>query len=84
MAPTSSVFLYAFDLIELNGDDLHRDPPEVRKTTLASVLAKAGAGIRLNEHLEHEDSARPCSATPGLKAPQPRSASPAHDMLAPA
>jgi ATP-dependent DNA ligase len=38
------VFLYAFDLIELNGDDLRRDPLEVRKATLASVLAKAKAG----------------------------------------
>ena len=27
---------YAFDLIELNGDDLRRDPLEVRKATLAS------------------------------------------------
>jgi hypothetical protein len=26
-----SVFLYAFDLIELNGDDLRREPLEVRK-----------------------------------------------------
>ena len=31
-------FLYAFDLIELNGDDLRRDPLVVRKATLASVL----------------------------------------------
>jgi bifunctional non-homologous end joining protein LigD len=31
----ASVFLYAFDLIELNGDDLRRDPLEVRKATLA-------------------------------------------------
>jgi hypothetical protein len=29
------VFLYAFDLIEINGDDLRRDPLEVRKATLA-------------------------------------------------
>jgi bifunctional non-homologous end joining protein LigD len=50
----AGVFLYAFDLIELNGDDLRRDPLEVRKTTLASVLAKAGPGLRLNEHLEHK------------------------------
>jgi bifunctional non-homologous end joining protein LigD len=42
-----SVFLYAFDLIELNGDDLRRDPLEVRKATLASILAKARPGIRL-------------------------------------
>jgi ATP-dependent DNA ligase len=34
------VFLYAFDLIELNGDDLRRDPLEVRKARLASVLAR--------------------------------------------
>jgi bifunctional non-homologous end joining protein LigD len=34
-----SVFLYAFDLIELNGDDLRRDPLEVRKATLRSMLA---------------------------------------------
>jgi ATP-dependent DNA ligase len=33
-------FLYAFDLIELNGDDLRRDPLEVRKATLASIVAK--------------------------------------------
>jgi bifunctional non-homologous end joining protein LigD len=47
-----SVFLFAFDLIELNCDDLRRDPLEVRKATLASVLAKAGPGIRFNEHIE--------------------------------
>jgi hypothetical protein len=47
-----SVFLYTFDLIELNGDDLRRDPLEVRKVTLASVLAKAGPGIRFNEDIE--------------------------------
>jgi bifunctional non-homologous end joining protein LigD len=46
------VFLFAFDLLELNGDDLRREPLEVRKATLASVLAKAGSGLRLNEHLE--------------------------------
>jgi ATP-dependent DNA ligase len=45
-------FLYAFDLIELNGDDLRRDPLEVRKATLASIVAKARPGIRFNEHLE--------------------------------
>jgi ATP-dependent DNA ligase len=40
-------------LLELNGDDLRREPLEVRKATLASVLAKTSAGLRLNEHLEH-------------------------------
>ena len=46
------MFLYAFDLIELNGDELRRDPLEVRKATLARVLAKAEPGIRFNEHIE--------------------------------
>jgi bifunctional non-homologous end joining protein LigD len=46
-----SIFLYAFDLIELNGDDLRRDPLQVRKATLASILAKASPGIRLDEQV---------------------------------
>jgi bifunctional non-homologous end joining protein LigD len=41
----ASVFLYAFDLIELNGDDLRREPLEVRKATLVSVLAQAAPGF---------------------------------------
>jgi bifunctional non-homologous end joining protein LigD len=50
-----SVFLWAFDLIELDADDLRREPLEVRKATLASLLARAAAGARFNEHFEHED-----------------------------
>jgi bifunctional non-homologous end joining protein LigD len=48
----ASVFLYAFDLIELDGDDLRRDPLDVRKATLASLLRRAAPGLRLNEHIE--------------------------------
>jgi bifunctional non-homologous end joining protein LigD len=47
-----SIFLYAFDLIELNGDDLRPDPLEGRKANLEMILAKAGPGIRFNEHME--------------------------------
>jgi bifunctional non-homologous end joining protein LigD len=47
-------FLYAFDLLELNGTDLRREPIEVRKATLASILRKSRPGVRLNEHLEHD------------------------------
>jgi bifunctional non-homologous end joining protein LigD len=47
-----SIFLYAFDLIELNGDDLRRDPLEGRKATLEMILAKADSGIRFNEHMD--------------------------------
>jgi ATP-dependent DNA ligase len=38
--------------IELNGDDLRHDPIESRKATLEMIFAKAGSGIRFNEHLE--------------------------------
>jgi len=48
----AGVFLYAFDLIELNGDDLRRDPLEVRKVTLANVLARAERGIWFNDHMK--------------------------------
>ena len=53
----AGVFLYAFDLIELNGNDMRRTPLEVRKATLASVLAKASPGLRLNEHINEPDGA---------------------------
>ena len=45
------VFLYAFDLLELNGRDMRREPLELRKSALAGVLRriKAGAGVQLND-----------------------------------
>ena len=42
------MFLYAFDLLELDGQDLRREPLEVRKATLASILRQARHGVRLN------------------------------------
>ena len=63
-----SVFLFAFDLIELNGDDLRRDPLEVRKGTLASIVAKAHPGIRFNEHIEGDGpTVSPMPARMGLE-----------------
>jgi bifunctional non-homologous end joining protein LigD len=47
-----SIFLYAFDLIELNGDDLRRDQLEGRKAKLELMLTKAASGIRFNEHMD--------------------------------
>ena len=35
-----------------NGTDLRREPIEVRKTTLASILRKSRPVVRLNEHPE--------------------------------
>jgi bifunctional non-homologous end joining protein LigD len=48
----TSIFLYAFDLVELNADDLRPDPLEGRKGTLEIILAKVGPGIRFNDHME--------------------------------
>lgn len=39
------VFLYAFDLIELDGDDLRREPIEHRKVLLIRLLARAPVGL---------------------------------------
>jgi bifunctional non-homologous end joining protein LigD len=47
----ASVFLFAFDLLELNGTDLRREPIEVRKATLASVLRSCRSGLQFNQHL---------------------------------
>jgi bifunctional non-homologous end joining protein LigD len=47
------VFLYAFDLLELNGEDMRREPLEGRKRALATVLLrKAMTGTHFNEHCD--------------------------------
>jgi hypothetical protein len=43
--------------------DLRLESLDVRKATLAKVLARAAPGLRLNQHMEEEDG-RPCSTTP--------------------
>jgi bifunctional non-homologous end joining protein LigD len=45
------VFLFAFDLIELDGDDLRREPIERRKVLLTRLLAKAPEGLQVNDHI---------------------------------
>jgi bifunctional non-homologous end joining protein LigD len=48
----AEAFLYAFDLLELDGRDLRREPIEVRKAALAKLLRGAKPGIQLSEHLQ--------------------------------
>jgi bifunctional non-homologous end joining protein LigD len=49
-------FLYAFDLLEINGTDLRRDAWQVRRATLMSLLRKtSNKGIRLSEHIDGAD-----------------------------
>ena len=41
-----------FDLLELDGEDLRRQPIEVRKHRLAALLRGAHSQITLNQHYE--------------------------------
>jgi bifunctional non-homologous end joining protein LigD len=50
----ASVILFAFDVIELNGEDLRRTPIERRKAVLAILLSRAGARVQFNEHIEQD------------------------------
>jgi bifunctional non-homologous end joining protein LigD len=45
------VFLYAFDLLELDGKDLRGEPLEVRKKALIRLLANTMPGLQLNGHI---------------------------------
>jgi bifunctional non-homologous end joining protein LigD len=44
------VVLCAFDLLELDGEDLRREPIETRKSTLKSLLRGKHVGITFNAH----------------------------------
>jgi bifunctional non-homologous end joining protein LigD len=45
------VLLYAFDLLELDGEDLRREPLARRKMLLARLLVRARVGLQVNDHL---------------------------------
>jgi bifunctional non-homologous end joining protein LigD len=45
-------FLYAFDLLEIDGEDLRPHEWQVRRATLRSLLKQAAKGIRFSEHLD--------------------------------
>jgi bifunctional non-homologous end joining protein LigD len=48
------VTLAAFDLIELQGEDLRERPLEQRKQRLAKMLARGVVAITYYEHLSHD------------------------------
>jgi bifunctional non-homologous end joining protein LigD len=47
----------AFDLVELDGRDLRREPIEKRKALLAELLDGSHSSIVLNEHFEEDGAA---------------------------
>jgi bifunctional non-homologous end joining protein LigD len=54
----ASATFCAFDLLEIDGEDLRRQPIETRKAGLARLLRRPAIGLDLNEHIEDEDAAR--------------------------
>ena len=53
-AARRTAILYAFDLIEHDGEDLHDRPFLDRKAELARLLRDTEAGILLNEHIAED------------------------------
>jgi bifunctional non-homologous end joining protein LigD len=53
----TDAILQAFDLLEINGEDLRPLPFEKRKAKLAKLLARTDSGIALNEHCEADGAA---------------------------
>jgi bifunctional non-homologous end joining protein LigD len=53
----SEAMLYAFDLLELDGDDLRDMPLEDRKKRLARLLGKRQIGIVLSAHTGDDGAA---------------------------
>jgi bifunctional non-homologous end joining protein LigD len=49
-ATNAGAVLCAFDLLEVNGEDLRREPLEDRKRRLAGLLRLPHEGIAINEH----------------------------------
>jgi len=45
------VIMRAFDLLELDGKDLRREPLERRKVLLMRLLARARIGLEVNDHI---------------------------------
>jgi bifunctional non-homologous end joining protein LigD len=53
-AAARTAILYAFDLIEHDGEDVRNVPFLDRKAALARLLRKTEAGIPLNEHIAED------------------------------
>ena len=80
----AEAFLYAFDLLELDGTDLRREPIETRKATLASVLRKS-QGRRAAQRAPGAPGGRwRCSSTPASSAARASSPSGWARAIAPA
>jgi hypothetical protein len=62
-----AVTLCAFDLLELDGEDLRKQPIEERKRMLAKLLRRSHPGIAVNEHYEGRAIAGSRGRPPALR-----------------
>jgi bifunctional non-homologous end joining protein LigD len=51
------VFLYAFDVLEMDGHDLRAQSWDTRRALLTQLLDRCQEGLRLSEHVEDTDGA---------------------------
>src|SRR5580704_6792856 len=58
--PSAAAVLCAFDLLELDGEDLRREPIETRKSTLRSLLRSKHTGIVFNALVYRQACALGC------------------------
>jgi bifunctional non-homologous end joining protein LigD len=56
-AHNDRVFLYAFDLLEFDGDDLRGEPLEARRHLLLKLVASPRYGLRYNDNLKRDGAA---------------------------
>jgi hypothetical protein len=79
-AHDGEAFLYAFDPLDLDGEDCRPRPLEERKAKLQKLLAKAPTGIQFSEHLEGDGAA--ISRMPAGWGPRALSPSTASTLIA--
>jgi hypothetical protein len=72
----SVVFLYAFDLLELDGRDMRREPWSDRRWKLARLLRGAGHGVQLSDHIEGDDGEAARAQWASRASPQSAATSP--------
>ena len=64
--------MWAFDLLEIDGEDLRHLPLELRKGELKVLLKRAPFGLALNDYVTRHSSRRPApwDSRPCVEAPE--------------
>jgi len=65
------VVMFAFDVLELNGEDCRGSPLVERKARLRKLLARARHGIYYTDHLDADGSSTNMHASSAARASSP-------------